>query len=1410
MPTSAARIRLLIAHASADKPASWGDWLALRATSVNARRIALQVVMRPDCDAEAVGVGFGERLRWFSPVDDLHARRLIIDYADQVLQSGWVEVPEPLRALLRGASEPVGAQVGAVGSGIVLLSHAETDLLVLERVKALLPEGFPTVTGCSLLGITRTDELLQRVGTLSADTAVIVRVHGTSHSVPGLQGMRDAANQGGWKLVSISGVDASAESLTRSADVSAAFTERLARYFLEGGPANVAQALRYTAAVLLAVNVSHELPASMPAHGLYHPDLLITTPEEWAAHRDPQQREAWVIFYRAHVLSGNLEFVDRIIRALQARHLNALGVFTSSLRERDGEGVPHALRLLSSPSDIFVSTIGFPVFTLTSLAAPSAATRPSPFELLGRPLLQGICCGTPRAEWRNSKRGLSSSEAAMNVALPECDGRVGGPPVSFKEEHRYVPDRERIERFADLTLRMVELQSIPNAEKRVAVVLNNVGGRAERIGNAVGLDAPASVLRLLAALRDAGYVVGELPPSADALMDRLLARGSYDDAHPLDMGAAWAMPRARYAHWFRAQSPGFRESMVRQWGEPQDHGQTHAPPLWHASKESARPKTLLMLGEPHSTEDCYLYSGLQFGNVLLSVQPPRAYGMDASAMYHALDVPPTHHYTAFYRWLADQWGAHAVVHMGAHGTLEWLPGKSMALSADCAPDVLLGDLPLIYPFVVNNPGEGAQAKRRTHAVIIDHLTPPMVEAGFYGALSSLARLVEEYYRAEVLDVAKLPVLRQQIWELVRTANLEEDLRQLRLERHGDHAHGWDDRLTDAGIPRALDQLSGKGFAHLLEDLDAYLCDLGRAQIRGGLHILGEAPSGAGLIELLRTVTQSPNGPVHALPRALADCIGLDLASLDAATGLWQSPRPSSLKLASTTAVTVAEVRNAVNALCVRLLEDLARHRFDESVIDGALERHLGDAGATGRGSLIEVLRFVCSNLVPNLERTSDEIRNILAALEGRYVAAGPAGSPQRGMAHVLPTGRNFYTVDPRALPTQAAWSVGRAVAEQTIAHYHAEHGTYPEGIALSIWGTPTMRTGGDDFAQALALIGVQPCWEAQSRRTLGIEVIPLQELGRPRIDVTLRVSGFFRDAFASLIHLFDEAVRTVARLDEPAELNFVRKHWLGDTQILEGKVLPDTGTDAATLAGYRVFGSRPGAYGAALMEVLEAGAWNTRGDLADAAVRAGSWVYGRDTAEAFESPELLRRQLARTDLVLHTLDSATEDLFSSSEVFEFQGGLIAAVTAETSRHPSAYIADTSLPEKPAIRTLGLEASRILRARVLNPRWHEAMRAHGYRGAAEMAATVDAIFGFSATADIVTDAMFERIAQTFTTGDNREFLDQYNVWALHAIAERLLEAQQRGLWDASPRALESLQAALLASEEIMESNTEQVQ
>jgi len=677
----------------------------------------------------------------------------------------------------------------------------------------------------------------------------------------------------------------------------------------------------------------------------------------------------------------------------------------------------------------------------------------------------------------------------------------------------------------------------------------------------------------------------------------------------------------------------------------------------------------------------------------------------------------------------------------------------------------------------------------------------------YGPLATLARLVEDYYRAEVFDTGKLPILRSQIWELVRGAQLEEDLKQLRLERHGDHTHGWDDRISEAGVPRALEQLSGRGFAHLLEDLDAYLCDLGRAQIRGGLHVFGSAPQGVALVDILFAIMRSPNGSVPSLTDALTRVLfGVDARLLPDARGVWPSRVPASLRLSDTAGpVTAGQVRVAVDELAGAILSDLATESFAAAGIEAVIERRVGLVAGVALADLRRSLQFVCETLAPNLARTTDETRNLLAALEGKYVPAGPAGSPSRGMAHVLPTGRNFYTVDPRGLPTPAAWTVGAALAEQSLSRHRAEAGCFPENIALSIWGTPTMRTGGDDFAQALALLGVRPLWEAGSRRTSGVEVIPLAELGRPRIDVTLRVSGFFRDAFAGLMALFDEAVGKVAALEESPEHNFVRKHWLAETAQLESH--GHSSAAAARLASHRVFSSKPGAYGTGLMQMIDSGDWNASGDLAELAVRSGGWAYGTQNPDGIEATDAFRRRLAATSLVLHTQDTGEQDLFDSSEVFEYQGGLIAAVTAHAPVAPRAYFSDTSVPANPTVRTLQGQALRVYRSRVVNPKWLQSIQQYGYRGGVEMAGTVDALFGFAATTGIVTAQMFEGIAATYASGSGREFLQQHNPWALNAIVGRLLEAQQRGLWTPEAATLASLQATLIDSEATLEETAE---
>jgi cobaltochelatase CobN len=1451
------RIRLLVAASTAEDP-SWAAWLAVRDASAQASRIVLQRVSRKG-DPETqppVGLGFGESLQWFGPVNDDDARRLVVAYAEQALAAGSFP---PLGTELQTMDAPArtaGLRPARIAArnGIVFLSHADTDLLALRRATDELPPGFPPVVGYSLNGVATPGGLSELIAAgPAAKLVAIVRVHGAAAAVPGLMELVADADKDGWHVVVISGVAGVVGGVgapPRTSSVSRELAASLTAYFMAGGVANVLQAVHRVAHELLGIPAQFEPPKDMPAHGLYHPDLLVTSAVEWEGYRAPDKPSAIVLFYRAHVLSGNLQFVDQLVRALEFRGFAAVGVFTSSLRERDESGAPAALQLLAPPA-VIVNTVSYPMLTLTSLERPPQEAQLTPFETLGVPILQAICCGSTRSAWSESARGLGPAEAAMNIALPECDGRVITVPISFKENHRYVPDSERIGRVADIARRFAMLRVTPNREKRVAIVLSNSGGKAQTVGGAVGLDTPASLLRLLSDMRDCGYDVGALPESADELMSVLLARGCYDEKCALDPASAWRLPRTSYVAWFRGQSVAFRKSVRDAWGEPSSSGATLAPPFWRGGKRSAR-TPLLALQEPHSDHDDYLFSGVAFGNVVVAIQPPRGFGFDHETMYHSPDLPPCHHYAAFYRWLAEGWRSDAVIHFGTHGTLEWLPGKSLAMSADCASDTLLGDLPLFYPFVVNNPGEGAQAKRRSHAVIVDHLVPPLTQAQMYGPLAALTRLVEEYYRSESLDPGKLAVLRTQIWELVQTERLEDDLKQIRRERHGDHVHSWDDRISEQGVPRALENLSGRGFAHLLEDLDAYLCDLGRAQIRGGLHVFGLAPSGAALIDLMFAVLYSPNGAVPSLVEAVTRACGISSAALRDRQGVWPGALPPALSFASDEVVTVGRVRTAIERTARGLLEDLAQRGFSADVVDAVVEARFGTARVSVReahartmadamggdavgascsannlggglrgphhaplpGGLDELrttLRFACEVLAPNLARTTDETRNLLAALDGRYVPAGPSGAPSRGMAHVLPTGRNFYTVDPRGLPTPAAWKTGVALADATLRRYFDESGHWPESVALSVWGTPTMRTGGDDIAQALALLGVRPVWEPVTRRTCGIEVISLPELNRPRIDITLRVSGFFRDAFPALIHLFDEAVQRVVMLDEPVEQNFVRKHWLTETATLISKGLDSEA--ASRRASYRVFSSKPGAYGTGAMDMIENRSWRDTQDLADVVIAWGGWAYGSGTshdssaADGVEATEAFRRQLARVELALHNRDNREQDLLDSTDHFEYQGGLVAAVGSLSGEQPRAYIGDSSDPTSPDVRTLKGEALRVFRSRVVNPKWLTRIQRHGYRGGLEMATTVDSLFGFAATAGIVSDWMFEAVAENYAMGASREFLERSNPWALNAMAERLLEAEQRQLWTAKSETLEALRSVLLTSEAAIEEHAE---
>ncbi|HVC32007.1 MAG TPA: cobaltochelatase subunit CobN, partial [Chloroflexota bacterium] len=1138
-----------------------------------------------------------------------------------------------------------------------------------------------------------------------------------------------------------------------------------------------------------------------------------------------------VLFYRAHLLSGNLDFVDALVRAGEARGANVLPVYAYSLKDfPDGEdpasgALPSALRYFVAEDhplvDVLISTMSF-ALGATDARGDWAADV---LRRLDVPIVQAITSALSHDQWSASLRGLSPLDVAMNVAIPELDGRIISVPISFKEAVpvappsadptgtgdrrgfdrapvlespivQYVAQTDRVERVVGQALRLAALRRVPNREKRIAFILTNYTSRVSRIANAVGLDTPASLLRLLRAMQETDYAISDLPTDGDSLLQYLIERGSYDRDVLTDAqiaGAVARVPARRYQQWFAALPEKNQSEMAARW---------ETPPGQHYVDDRG---TLAL-------------AGVTFGNAFVAIQPPRGYGLDPSAIYHMPDLPPPHPYYALYHWLSEPiaaggWGADAIVHLGKHGTLEWLPGKGVGVSAECYPDLFLGDLPLVYPFIINNPGEGAQAKRRTHAVIVDHLTPPMTTAEGYAEIEELTRLVDEYYQLEQLDPSKLPLVQQQIWRLIQKARLDADLGQIINWDAAPHRHDWEPQFHDDGVPYTISDLSGRDFAHLVENMNGYLCELTSAQIRDGLHILGQAPTGTQLIDTILSLVRLANLDVPSVRTGVATHFGLDLDVILEDLGKPFTTRPTVLEAAVGRAIpTHADAIEAIDLIGHRLVEGLATVDFAPDEVLSVVEIVLGpgaepgrnDTGK-GRAAIEQTLDFICSELVPNLRQTTTEIDNVLHALDGGYVPAGPSGAPTRGMAHVLPTGRNFYTVDPRSLPSQAAWEVGQQLAEALLARHLEDERRYPESVGISIWGTSALRTHGDDVAEVLSLLGVRPRWQPENRRVIGIEVISLAELGRPRIDVVCRISGFFRDAFPQLIALLDEAFRAVAALDEPPDQNYLRRHHLDDREKLVSAGL--TSEEATRSASYRIFGCKPGTYGAGILPLIDERNWQDATDFAEAYVNWGGYAY---TAEAYgiDARATFRQVLSGVQVAVKNQDNREHDIFDSDDYLQYHGGMIATIRALTGKNPRRYFGDSADPARPRVRDLKEEALRVFRSRVVNPKWIAAIQRHGYKGALELAATVDYLFGYDATSDVVDDWMYARVAETYALDPKlQEFFGQSNPWALRDITERLLEAVERGLW-AEPGALrDALERVYLDVDAAIEARTE---
>ncbi|MEE9425298.1 MAG: cobaltochelatase subunit CobN, partial [Methylococcales bacterium] len=977
---------------------------------------------------------------------------------------------------------------------IGLLTHAPNDLMVLQSASRQLPEGFPKLKGVNLQALVDGTSIFDTLkNELDSLPVIILRVLGRLDSISGFPQLLHHVREHNGNLIVVSGTGEPDPELTAVSTVSLQVLHQVLSYFQAGGSVNLANMLRYLSDHLLLTGFGFEAAEDLPDHGLYHPDLAQgANSDDWLTLGKPKHPSVGIIFYRSHWMSGNTRFVDALINALEQRCMKVLPVFTSSLRIGSNRQslLPSALSYFcrnQNPAnviiDVLINTTSFAMGEITAGETTLTGWSVGVLEQLNVPILQAITSGMLQQQWQQSTRGLNPLDAAMNVILPEFDGRIITVPVSFKAKSgstnalvEYEPLHDRITRVAGLAARFATLKHKPNAQKRVAFIFTNSNSKASQIGNAVGLDAPASLMNILRAMHNEGYRIESLPENGTTLIQQLIDRCSYDEIYLTSEQLSQAVGQvsaSQYSAWFEELPQQIQDKMVAQWGIPPGKAYLHNNQLTLA--------------------------GIELGNALVVLQPPRGYGMDPDAIYHQPDLPPTHHYYALYRWLRDQWQADAIVHVGKHGTLEWLPGKGVGVSKTCFPDVLLADLPLFYPFIINDPGEGAQAKRRTHATVVDHLTPPMTSADTYGELAELTLLVDEYYQMEVLDPGKLPLMQEQIWGLVKKTNLDKDL-QFKLLHH-DHNH--DDGQThhhphehdhprDEKLPIELSSMGGAEVAHLIEDLDGYLCELGAAQIRDGLHILGQAPASEQLDDMLVSLTRIPNQDIPSLPEEIAKIFSLDLDTLLENKGNRLATASTLQKQAGRPLVTLADALETIDALCLKLYSRLRVNKYNTSTIDEVIAQVIDQHHSTKNIHLI--LQFACDHLVPNLRRASDEIDNLLKGLSGSYIPAGPSGSPTRGMANILPTGRNFYSVDPRGVPSQSAWRVGQQLAHEVLTRHQRETGEYPECVAISIWGTSAMRTHGDDVAQILALLGVKPVWRPENRQVCDIEILPLDQL----------------------------------------------------------------------------------------------------------------------------------------------------------------------------------------------------------------------------------------------------------------------------------------------------------------------------
>jgi cobaltochelatase CobN len=1081
-----------------------------------------------------------------------------------------------------GLEETAAAEdLGQAPADLVVLSFADSDLGAFAAAWRSGRETLPSLRLANLRRLTHplsVDLYIQK--TLSQARGILIRLlGGVDYWRYGVEQVGALAAAKGIALAIVPGDGRPDPRLDAASNLPPSTLRRLNTLCDNGGADSARAALAQLALAAGLPAVPPVARAALPRHGFYIPGTGVVEPSDL----DLTPRGApivLVVFYRAILAASDTDPIERLIGELARRGLRPIGLFAASLKDPQCDGWLRRWIAKIAP-DVIINA--------TAFSARGDDGAGSPLDVVDAPVLQVALAGSSREQWAESDRGLSPPDLAIHVVLPELDGRIFAGVTSFKRLETADPDLgyartvhaaddERIGAIVARAQALIRLRRTAPADKRVAIVLSAYPGRDDQMAHAVGLDAPESAIEVLNVLRDQGYTVTDTPADGAALIDRLkieIIRWPVESYHAALAGL----------------DPALVADLEAQWGKPEN--------------------------DPDIADGDFVFRAICCGRTLVALQPDRGQRADRAASYHDPRRSPRHSYVAFYLWLRQVAQCDALIHMGAHGTLEWLPGKSVALSSSCWPDALLGAVPVIYPFIVNNPGEAATTKRRLGAVTIGHITPPISIGKSPPGLQAIERLLDEYSLAEGLDPRRRERLAGAIIEAARESGLDRD-----------------SGLTEAMTPREA-----------VVRLDSFVCDVKNTLVADGLHIFGRVP--------------------------------------------------------------------------------------------------LSVEGQTK---------------IPYQACAEGERAGLLTALGGRHVAPGPAGSPWRGRRDVLPTGRNLFTVDTRAVPSRNATEQGQNLANALLTRHLQDHGDYPRHVMLDLWGSATMRTAGEEFAMALRLMGIAPVWDTTSDRVTGFDVITLAVLGRPRIDVTLRISGLFRDVFPTLPVLFEQAAAALAMRDEPDDENPYR-----------------------AAGGPRVFGPAPQEYGVGVVEALMEFTPATLDDAGEAWLSANAFAYGGGQDGIAARPALEQRTAA-VDAFVHTQDLPETDLLTVPDYAAHEGGFAAAAHKLDGTKPTLYHADSTMPDTPRMRTLTEEVARVVRGRAANPRWLAGQMRHGFRGAAEIASTLDQMAYFAHLAGAVESHHFELYYDATLGNDEvRRFIERANPEAATIMRRRFQQMRDAGYW-----------------------------